>query len=414
MEKGFKLFKVLVAIYGVFIIYSSKAQQGRASASASTNVYASNKTNRVISITINSNTNATASCQTDNTSIENTEVNALVEKRKAITKIYSVEPKDILQINNQHGHVNVDLWNRNEIKIEISIIAHANTDERAQAYMDGVEIAEMRNKNKIALRTDISTETSSRNGWFDNWSWKGSKETDSDKQGVEVNYQVYMPKSNPLMVSNKYGNTNVPEFSAPLSIVTAYGNFVSERLSGNEKNINVQYGKANIKQLDEAELKISYSKLNIDKANFIKLANMFGSVMLDQVNTIEGNLQYSNGKIGTIKENGKIFISYSDGLELRELPNSLKSLDLKCNYTTVKLPVTPDCNVDFDVTVNYANFKYPSDKCTLTVNPDDENSQKRMGFIPQKNYKGKIGKGTGTKIVIHSNYGGVKFLEKDK
>lgn len=414
MEKGFKLFKVLVAIYGVFIIYSSKAQQGRASASASTNVYASNKTNRVISITINSNTNATASCQTDNTSIENTEVNALVEKRKAITKIYSVEPKDILQINNQHGHVNVDLWNRNEIKIEISIIAHANTDERAQAYMDGVEIAEMRNKNKIALRTDISTETSSRNGWFDNWSWKGSKETDSDKQGVEVNYQVYMPKSNPLMVSNKYGNTNVPEFSAPLSIVTSYGNFVSERLSGNEKNINVQYGKANIKQLDEAELKISYSKLNIDKANFIKLANMFGSVMLDQVNTIEGNLQYSNGKIGTIKENGKIFISYSDGLELRELPNSLKSLDLKCNYTTVKLPVTPDCNVDFDVTVNYANFKYPSDKCTLTVNPDDENSQKRMGFIPQKNYKGKIGKGTGTKIVIHSNYGGVKFLEKDK
>lgn len=414
MEKGFKLFKVLVAIYGVFIIYSSKAQQGRASASASTNVYASNKTNRVISITINSNTNATASCQTDNTSIDNTEVNALVEKRKAITKIYSVEPKDILQINNQHGHVNVDLWNRNEIKIEISIIAHANTDERAQAYIDGVEIAEMRNKNKIALRTDISTETSSRNGWFDNWSWKGSKETDSDKQGVEVNYQVYMPKSNPLMVSNKYGNTNVPEFSAPLSIVTAYGNFVSERLSGNEKNINVQYGKANIKQLDEAELKISYSKLNIDKANFIKLANMFGSVMLDQVNTIEGNLQYSNGKIGTIKENGKIFISYSDGLELRELPNSLKSLDLKCNYTTVKLPVTPDCNVDFDVTVNYANFKYPSDKCTLTVNPDDENSQKRMGFIPQKNYKGKIGKGTGTKIVIHSNYGGVKFLEKDK
>ncbi|PAC32470.1 hypothetical protein BWI92_04470 [Flectobacillus sp. BAB-3569] len=159
-------------------------------------------------------------------------------------------------------------------------------------------------------------------------------------------------------------------------------------------------------------MKISYSKLNIDKANIIKLANMFGSVMLDQVNTIEGNLQYSNGKIGTIKENGKIYISYSDGLELRELPNSLKSLDLKCNYTTVKLPVTSDCNADFDVTVNYANFKYPSDKCTLTVNPDDENSQKRMGFIPQKNYKGKIGKGTGTKIVIHSNYGGVKFLEK--
>lgn len=412
MEKVCKLFKVVVVMYGVLIISPSMAQQMRVTASANGYVYASNKNSRTITVTVNSNNNTTTnvSCQ-ETASVEKGESVALVEKKKLITKVFSVEPKDILQINNQHGYVNVDLWNRNEIKIEINIVGHGSTEEKAQAYVDGVDIAEVRMKNKITLRTNITSENGG--DWWDKLSFRSSsKDSDNEKQGVEVNYQVYMPKSNPLMVSNRYGNTNVPEFSAPLSIVTSYGNFVSDRLSGNEKSINVQYGKANIKQLDEAELKISYSKLNIDKANIIKLANMFGSVTLDQVNTFDGNLQYSNGKIGTIKENGKIFISYSDGLELRELPSSLKSLDLKCNYTTVKLPVTSDCNADFDVTVNYANFKYPSDKCTLTVNPDEENAQKRMGFIPQKNYKGKIGKGTGTKIVIHSNYGGVKFLEK--
>jgi hypothetical protein len=66
-----------------------------------------------------------------------------------ITKVYSVEPKDLLQINNQHGHVNVELWNRNEIKIEINIVGHGSTEEKAQAYVDGVDIAEVRVKTKL-------------------------------------------------------------------------------------------------------------------------------------------------------------------------------------------------------------------------------------------------------------------------
>ncbi|WP_052354171.1 hypothetical protein [Flectobacillus major] len=416
MERLFKIYKnVFVLIFGVsYGILAQNTVDGNLRASTT-------NTREIKTMTISSTGQVTIN---NNRSVKQSQANCLVitegeaaglgnaEKRKTILKTYQVDAKDQLQIHNQHGMVNVELWNKNEFKIEISITGYGNTEEKAQSYVDGVNIAEMRVGDKIVLRTEIGSE-SSNNKWWSNWSWKSKDGSESvERQGVEVNYQVFMPKNNALAVSNKYGNTHVAEFSAPLTINTNYGNFTSERLTGTEKDINVQYGKATIRQLDEADLRIAYSKLIIDKANLLKLKNNFGSLNLDQVNTLDGNIQYSSGKIGTIRDNGKIYISFSDGLELIDLPRSLKTLDIKCNYTSVKLPVTSECNADFDVTVNYANFKYPSGKFSFTVNPDDSNETNRMGWMPTKTYKGKIGKGSGTKIVIHSNYGGVKFLEK--
>jgi hypothetical protein len=95
------------------------------------------------------------------------------------------------------------------------------------------------------------------------------------------------------------------------------------------------------------------------------------------------------------------------------MAKTLKSLDIRSNYTAVKLPVNGDCNADFEVTTTYANFRYPTGKVTFTVNPDEnDDDDRKMGWQPTKTYKGKIGKGSSTKITIKTNYAGVKFMEK--
>lgn len=339
----------------------------------------------------------------------------LIEKKKTITKTFSVDSKDHLSINNQHGDVKIALWDRNEIKVDITIIGYGSTDKKAQEFIDNVEITDKREGNKISFITFIDSDNNVW-GWGNNWNWNGKKDDDNSqkaKKGVEINYNVYMPRTNALSVSNKYGKTIIPQFDAPLKVTSNYGSFTSDRLKGLDKNIFVQYGSSDIKQMDEGDLYIAYSKLNIDKANNLKLKNNYGSITLDDINNLDGTLQYSTGKIGRINETGKLNISYSDGVQLSEMTKTLKSLDIRSNYTAVKLPVNGDCNADFEVTTTYANFRYPTGKITFTVNPDEnDDNDRKMGWQATKTYKGKIGKGSGTKITIKTNYAGVKFMEK--
>lgn len=338
------------------------------------------------------------------------------EKKKTIAKTFTVDSKDRLSINNQHGDVKIILWDRNEIKVDVTIIGYGSSESKAQELIDNVEITDKREGDKISFKTFIDTDENPWS-WGHGWNWNGKKddETIKAKKGVEINYNVYMPRTNALTVSNKYGKTIIPQFDAPLKITSNYGSFTSDRLKGIDKDIFVQYGSSNIKQMDDGDLQISYSKLNIDKADNLKLKNNYGSVTLDDINNLDGTFQYSSGKIGRINETGKLNISYSDGVQLSEMAKTLKSLHINSNYTAVKLPVNGDCNADFEVTTTYANFRYPTGKVTFTVNPDENDDDDRktgMGWHPTKTYKGKIGKGSNTKITIKTNYAGVKFMEK--
>jgi hypothetical protein len=340
-----------------------------------------------------------------------------IEKKKTITKSFTVDAKDKLSINNQHGEVKVELWNKNEIKVDITITGYGNSEKKAQELLDNVEIIDKREGEKISFKTLIDSDNDSWS-WGNNWSWKSDKKNEdcncpATKKGVEVNYMIYMPRTNSLAVSNKYGKTIIAQFAAPLRVTSNYGSFTSDRLTGADKDIFVQYGSSNIKQMDDGDLHIAYSKLNIDKADNLKLTNNYGSVTLDDINNLDGTFQYSSGKIGRINETGKLNISYSDGVQLSELSKTLKTLDIRSNYTAVKLPMNGDVNADFEVTTTYANFRYPQGKLTFTVNPDEnDDDDRKMGWQSTKTYKGKIGKGSNTKITIKTNYAGVKFLEK--
>lgn len=340
-----------------------------------------------------------------------------IEKKRTISKTLSVDSKDRLTISNQHGDVKVELWDKNEIKVDITITGYGTSESKAQELIDNVEITDKRETGKISFKTFIDSDNNNWS-WGNNWSWNGKKDDENcncpkGKKGVEINYMIYMPRTNALSVSNKYGKTIIPQFEAPLKITSNYGSFTSDRLKGIDKDIFVQYGTSNIKQMDDGDLFIAYSKLTIDKADNLKLRNNYGSVTLDDINNLDGTFQYSSGKIGKINETGKLNISYSDGVQLSEMSKTLKSLDIRSNYTAVKLPVNGDVNADFEVTTTYANFRYPSGKVTFTVNPDEnDDDDRKIGWQSTKTYKGKIGKGSGTKIMIKTNYAGVKFIEK--
>ncbi|MFN8353138.1 MAG: hypothetical protein U0Y10_01715 [Spirosomataceae bacterium] len=329
-----------------------------------------------------------------------------VEKKKTITKSFSVSSKDRLSINNQFGDVNVSLWDRNEIRIDITITGYGDNDENAQKYLEAVEIVDIRDNEQITFKTNID------NDRFGNkWNWGNIKRKDGseEKRGVKVDYQVSMPKQNTLAISNKFGGTIIPEFTAPLKVHSSYGSFKTDRLTGNGKDIDVSFGSAYIKVIDTGKLKISYSSLTVERANDLNLDNDFGTLKIDEVDKIVGDIGYSKCTFGTLKESADLKLRFSGGCKFTSIPQTVKNINIDAQYSEVALPVGDNNNFDFDVTVHYGGFKFPSDKVVLTVNPDKEDDEKN-NWSPKftKTYKGKIGKGGGN-LRIKTNFSGVKF-----
>ncbi|WP_128547412.1 DUF4097 family beta strand repeat-containing protein [Larkinella soli] len=325
------------------------------------------------------------------------------ERKKTIVKVYDVSQKDNLVIENQFGNVNINLWSRDEIRVDITITANSSSDERVQRFLDAVEIIEKRNGDQIMLKTQIE-----RNGMGQNGNWIINKNKDGEKNFVQIDYQVSMPKGNALTVKNSFGNTTIPTFRAPLTVNNQYGNFYATELVGSQNTIDVRFGKAEIRQIENGKLNIQYSKLQLDKANVLNLNNQFGALKIGEVNVLDGNIGYSGALIGLLKESCRMKLNFSGSFKIEQMNKSADNVDIQANYSSVVLPIAESSDANFDVTVSYGGFKYPSDpRFVLTAQPAEDDNRHGPKFTKQ--YSGKMGKGNGTKVRVVATFGDVKF-----
>ncbi|KQS25582.1 hypothetical protein ASG33_22010 [Dyadobacter sp. Leaf189] len=322
------------------------------------------------------------------------EQNGLIEKRRNITKVFDVKSSDMLLVENKFGQVKVNLWAKDEIKVEIIVTANASSDGRASEYLSAVNIDERRLKNQISLVTRIDRSQFGNNGWNNR---KG------EKNYIRIDYTVYMPKQNALIVKNEFGDTDIPSFYAPLTIDSRYGNFVANHLENTDNIIDVRYGSATIGKMDGGKLEFEYSKLSLDQAKRILLINKSGELNIRDVINLDADIDYSGAKIGTIRGTGKIKLNYSGNFKIDELTNSAQNVDIQAAYSSIVLPAEAN---QFNVTVSYGNFTYPTNNVNFSVQPAKDHKSYTL-----KQYQGKIGTGSGTKITVNSRYGDVRLKE---
>ncbi|WP_460976791.1 hypothetical protein [Spirosoma knui] len=331
---------------------------------------------------------------------EPTEV-GMLERKKTIIKMFDVDANDNLSVDNQFGQVSVGLWDKNEIRVQITITANSDSDERVQRYLDAVSIEEKRVNNQIILRTHFS-QNSVTNWSVNNW------KNDGERNFVKINYDIMMPKQNALSVRNKFGNTSIPAFHAPLTVYNRYGNFNAEELTNRQNDIDVAYGKAYIRNLDQGKLDIAYATLDLTKANVLTLSNKFGKMNIGDVGKLNADINYSGAKIGTLRESARVNLDFSGGFRIEQFTKTTDAIDIVASYSSVALPVAETSDCDFNVTVSYGGFNYPNTNAIrFTSQPDREGE--RYGPRTKKQYSGKIGSGNGPKIRVVSSFGSVNF-----
>ena len=122
--------------------------------------------------------------------------------------------------------------------MDVDIKVYSKDEQDAERLLDQTVIEAGKNGDQISFKTNFGM----RGGKY------GSKVKDGKtiwRREVKMNYVVYMPASNALILSNQYGNVNMGNFSGVLTAKVQYGDFTAGNLNSAENYLDVQYGKTN-------------------------------------------------------------------------------------------------------------------------------------------------------------------------
>lgn len=282
----------------------------------------------------------------------------LVEKKKTHNKSYSLSPNEKVTLDNKFGELKIATWDKNEVKVDITITAEAGTDERAQAILDNITIEDGKSGNGVWFKTKIGNDEKRK---------KDDKWEKGEKQRFNIDYVVFMPARNPIDASNEFGAMQIDDFSGEAVLESKFGSLTAGKIS-NAKKIQVEFGNANIASINNGDLTVKFSKANI--------CNL-------------------NGNVNAVFE-------HCGGIKL-EVDNNIKSLNIKNEFTTLYLDVNVNLNANFEIKTHFAEL---DNKSNFHLKKKDEDDDRR-GPVFDHQYSGKSGSGSNTRVQVNSNFGQV-------
>ena len=133
----------------------------------------------------------------------------------------------------------------------------------------------------------------------------------------------------------------------------------------NPKEVDVEFGEANIGQLDGGKLSIKFSEGTVNKLS----------------GNVKTNLEFSQVKL--------------------TIDNDLKSLDLSNSYSTIYLDVEKNLSAAYEITSSHGEF---TNKTSFAIKDDGKDDDNRYGPRFTRKYSGTSGSGT-SKLKVNSSFG---------
>ncbi|MRI00318.1 hypothetical protein GH721_07180 [Kriegella sp. EG-1] len=330
-------------------------------------------------------------------------------KEKTIKKEFNVNSDALLKIKNSYGNLNITSWNENRVLIEVHIKTSGNNEAKVQRKLEEINVDFENSSSLVSARTVFGSKSSS-------WGWNWT----NNNVNMQVNYSIKLPVKNSVHLNNDYGSIIIDRIDGHAKINCDYGRLEIGELRGRNNELNFDYtSNSSIEYMNSGTIKADYSGFTLEKTNDIRLdadytnatfkamKNLiydcdYGKLEVNKANSITGNGDYFNVRLGTI--HGSIDINADYGqIKIEEMAADAGDVSIESDYTGVKLGYNTDYNFDFELDLDYGGF---SGKDKLEINISNEKST-------SKYYKGYHGQpNSGNTISISSDYGSITFYNK--
>ncbi|MFC4634348.1 hypothetical protein ACFO3O_10550 [Dokdonia ponticola] len=328
-------------------------------------------------------------------------------KEKKVKKEFTVNPDARLKIDNSYGNVNIISWNQNKTVIEVFIKTNGNNEERVQEKLDEIEV------DFNGSASFVSATTKFDRGGGRSW-WKSWK---SSNVNMEIRYEIKVPLTNDIDISNDYGGITINEIQGNAKISCDYGQFTIGKLLGddnslnfdNTHNVSIEYMKSgritadyssfNLEKADKIELNADHTKSEFGEVQDLNYVCDYGKLQAEIVGKLTGRGDFLSTTFETIQGDVNLNTSYGS-LRINELAPSAGDVVIQSDFTGIKIGYNSTYNFTFNISLEYAG---------LSGEDDLEITKKRIESS-DKYYEGYYGNANSqNNININSEYGGVTF-----
>lgn len=308
-----------------------------------------------------------------------------IEVSKSYDKVLTATPGLLLNIDNRYGEVKILTDARDRITVKITMKAWGRNERVAQEQLDRISIQELINSSEASFTTEIS----------------GNNVIISGQKGFEINYEVHIPKTTPLDLTNKFGDTFVSDLQANATMELKYGKKIAiGRLTGEENELEIAYcAKVELLEVANGDIELGYNgKSIIDKISESDLAAKYGNVKINEAIGVEIEMKYGNIDIRHISGSFEMEQKYGNSA-IEHIDANLRTLEIDCKYGNVSLYLPTVSHVKAHISVSYGSFIHHGLKAS-SLQEDNE------GFS-SASYDVRLGNGDGMYISLSNKYGNI-------
>lgn len=327
-------------------------------------------------------------------------------KTKVIDKTFNVTKEATLNVSNKYGNIDIVTWNDNKIAITVKITTNGDDEDKVKKRLEEITVEFDSNSTYVSAKTMIEKSSASWNLWGKN-----------NNVNMEINYQIKMPLTNNVNLTNDYGGINLNKLEGKATINCDYGKLNIGELLNASNSINIDYtNNSTISYMKNGNIKADYSTLRIDKSGNINLnadyshlalgtiAQLnyscdYGSLKIGIAENLSGTSDYMNLTIDKLLISGVFNLDYGS-LKIEELGQKLKELKLQSSYTHVKIGLHQNASFDITAALSYCGFKH-GDHFTFNKEIEKPTSKYYEGYYNSPN--------SGAQISIKSSYGSISF-----
>ncbi len=334
---------------------------------------------------------------------------------KQINKRFKVLPETQIEITNKYGKIKINTWEKDSIIFDIKIKVEDKKLSKLEKLVSEVDFDFVNSDHYVTARTKVGENRSGLEKEVINL-----KEAVLQSDGkIEIDYTVWMPKTNPLKVENKFGDIYIDDYAGEIEITLSNGNLKAHDFTG-KTNLKLSFADATLNQLKTGTLDCNYSEIYFKKADKIKVTSKSSGFEINELRELNTDSRrdkfriqtigaltargsFTNYRISELNESLNVKTEYGD-LDVEKIASGFKSVYIESKSTDTNLGFSEKDEFGFEI----VNTKSETNFCrNLEIKKEEvlDEKEKKIKLTGNFNNSSKT-----TKLTINAVGGSVNIM----
>lgn len=341
---------------------------------------------------------------------------------KLISKSFSVERTNTIEVNNRYGDITIDTWNKDSINVDIRVYVSERSVSRLNDKMRSIDFNISQSGQFVVVNSVLGS--ASTNVFLQEFARLRESFGVEGPSKTEIHIKITTPEYINLRLVNKFGNIYVGDYSGDLQVEASNGKFIAQNLEG-FVSLKINFGDAIVQSMGGANAEINYGKfsaysvgnmrlytktsdISIDDADELNISSSRDSYRLKRVGKLDANANWTDFSVNYVNENADFRMNFGV-ISLDDFAKDIDEINVDSRSTKVNIYVNKLNTLGFDINSD-REPRLPADAVILSkeVVSTENTTFRIVGCIGGRN----CGTTQGPSSVIKNKSGSVNILNR--